>query len=131
MIGALLLSAFLEFGYLPIDHVSVYQNQQLQEQVDMSHSLYTDLGFEAQIGWLYFGGSVKTKIWPTKDDKSFYPYAMYFTTKAGLDFGCLVIGFTHTCFHPCSPDWGVAGGYDGAYEAVYVRLQIGEGRRHE
>jgi hypothetical protein len=89
---------------------------------------YTTFEVEAEaFEHLFIGGEIRTRMYGVKDSWTFSPFADEYTFRAGVRFGPVEMGFRHLCTHPVVPyiaSSGVDIAYEGAYEELYVRVEL-------
>ncbi len=119
----------IELGWMPNGDFLMHNPP---AYVTTAGSFYVDMEMRATaFGFLFIGGEVKTFMWKTTTGYDFSPERMLYQFNAGLTWGPAELGFRHYCTHPISPYTAYPGParYEGAYEELYLRLELGERRR--
>ncbi len=94
---------------------------------------YTLVELEAQAGWVFAGGSVRTDMQPNSVG-NYNPHWATYDFSAGIRFREVEIGYRHRCTHPIqtyltnqqllrSPV------LEGSYDEIYVRIAADHKRR--
>lgn len=126
------LAFALELGWMPNGDFLMYDPPSF---VSVAGSYYTELEMRATaFGFLFVGGSVKSFVWLYEGEYTFAPERELYEFEAGLTRGPLEVGFRHYCTHPMWPylwayqhgdaGYGQAARYEGAYEELYLRLEV-------
>ncbi len=123
----------LEAGWMPAGDFVMYDPPSMET---VAGSFYTE--FEARVtawGFLFVGGSVKTFVWLYEGEYTFAPERSLYSLEAGVKFGPVEVGFRHYCTHPTwiylwafrygDAEYGQAARWEGAYEEVYLRFEMG------
>ena len=114
----------LELGILPINDWVIYDPPAVVfEQPEFYQQLEARV-----ILWehLFAGGKVRIYDW-VNEGGGFWPNQGAFTFETGLTFQGLELGFRHFCTHPIMSYLEyvpVDVKYEGAYEEVYLRLEL-------
>jgi len=122
----------LELGWMPSGDFLMYDPPSI---VSVTGSLYVDMEARATaFGFLFAGGSVKTFMWAHDGGYSFMPFRLLYEFEAGATLGPVEVGFRHYCTHPqwvylwayqwWDARYGQAARWEGAYEEVYLRLEV-------
>ena len=128
-IGALILSAFLQFGIL--NGGAIVADKPSASSWDFAYfpPAYATLGIGARYNVLYFETSVRTDVWAIQID-NWYPFDVAFQIGGGIKLDdWLTIGIRHTCYHPITP-YSVVEGYmllpnsEGACNDIFVRVEL-------
>ena len=115
------MSLYLEIGWIPSNDIYVPEI----EVVESEQVFYLDLGGELQWHFLWIDFSVKTYSYMWGYPR-FYPARVDYRTGIGLRYEMLTVGWRHLCAHTVTPYMFVTDGIDGAYDEVFLRLEIGK-----
>ncbi len=119
----------LEVGWLPNGGFALYEVPQV---IEVTGSFYTDLQAEV-VAWdhLYIGGGMRTFMWSSEGDWTFWPHSTLYNFGAGLRWGPMELGWRHFCAHPVMPysilyDPVLRG--EGAWDEIFLRFtgKLGE-----
>ena len=120
----------LELGFLPKGYIETYSNDRMPQAIELQGAGYVD--FEAEVGLFkygFIGGSTKIYINKYSDNYTFSPLTAEFDFNLGIRIDPLEVGFRHYCMHPIVP-WiyyaRVSPQWEGSYEEIYLRLEVGE-----
>lgn len=128
-IGALILSAFLQFGIL--NGGAVVADKPTVDGLNFAYfpPAYATLGIEARYSFLYFETSIRTDMWAIQLD-NWDPFDVAFQIGGGIKLDdWLTIGIRHTCYHPITT-YGVVEDYmllpnsEGACNDIFVRVEL-------
>lgn len=127
--ASVLLSGWLTMAWVPQGAVGLYTNP-VPEILEIDGSFYTDLGVEATWGVFFAGGSIRTPVWHMAGEYTFWPTQAEYTVDAGMKWGNVRLGYTHTCYHPVVPNLGiiqwcgrqVTPAFEGAYDVIYLTI---------
>jgi len=70
--------------------------------VDIGNPLFVNFGGDVQIGPVFMGGAIRTDF-NMVSITNYSPFQNTYTFNAGLRFGPVEVGYTHTCYHPSDP----------------------------
>jgi hypothetical protein len=122
----IVLAFALEVGWMPQGDFLMHEPTSI---VTLQGMFYVDLDARITLwGSTFVGGEVKTIMW--KGERySFSPERMLYQFNAGIKLDPLELGWRHYCTHPMwtyLQSWKGTARWEGAYEEVYLRLEIGE-----
>jgi hypothetical protein len=126
---SILFAGWLTLAWLPSGGLELYENP-VPEVLTIDGSFYTELGAEATWGVFFAGGVVKTPMWHMAGGYTFWPTQAEYTVDAGVKWGNVRLGYTHTCYHGVVPSLGaiqwigrqVTPRWEGAYDAIYLTI---------
>lgn len=136
MLWLTLLFSF-EAGVVPNNAWYLYEAHEWYEPDRVGY--YTLIELEAQVGWVFAGGAVRTDIQPNSLG-NYNPHWATYDFSAGLRVREVEIGYRHRCTHPIQT-YVYNQGYlqnpvvEGSYDEVYLRISGRHrrrlGRHHE
>jgi hypothetical protein len=121
----IILAFALEVGWMPQGDFLMHEPTSI---VTLEGMFYVDFEARATLfGFLFAGGEVKTIMWGVGWN-NYSPERMLYQFNAGIRLDPLELGWRHYCTHPMwtyLQSWNGTARWEGSYEEVYLRLEIG------